>query len=1138
VPALFLGVKNESRTRKLSKGFIWVAAVIAACLWPKLAFGQTNSAWNGGTGNWSNASDWTPNGAPNNGGGNTYNVTIDSGGTDTVTLNQNAIINSLVLGGATGMSTLQTLSGASETLNISGGLTLNSGGNIIGSTLTVGGVASIDGNLTGTTITASQDASIAGNLTGSTLQVAGNATISGSDLEQASSIIVSGNLTGSFSTNQSGNPSANNITVKGTFTNQGAVNLGTSNDFSNEGGGSSVNAYQLVNNGSIVDGFSNNYVNVTSTLTNNGSISGVGYLSAGIGINNGYIGLGQTDEHETRAIFGTLINNAQGYIQISSGEGQTLEVGTLENYGSISSAYEEGGNIDVSGSIFNSGTIQSSSDIVIGAFLGNSASNISLSGGGTVVLNGGNIFGAVPTDVLTNVNNTIEGSGFLGYGNMGLVNKGTILANQPNMLQIAVSSAGFSNQGIVQVNTGDTLYITGTSNSFLNFNSTTDTLTGGTYIVSGTLEFDGANIVTNAADIELSGSTSAITDQHGNNALAGFTTNATGGVFYLSDNRNFTTAGNFTNNGILNVGEGTTFAVGTNGADNLTNFSGNTLKGGTYVIGGTLEFNGANIVTNDASITLSGTGGRILDQNGNNALAGFNNNASGGTFALLFMANFSSTGNFTDDGTLNIGSGSTFEVGSNGGSNLTNFSGTTLTGGTYIVAGTLQFNGANIVTNAANITLMGTTSAIENQTGANGLANFATNAAAGSFTLAGGRNFTTSGAFSNAGKLTISKGSTFTVGGTDNYTQTAGTTAVSGILSVGSLGSVTLSGGSVVDTGTITTGSYTQTAGTTTVSGALAVTSSNGMKVSGGSVSDTGAINVNSYTQTAGTTTVKGTLSVGASGGVSVSGGSIVDTGTITAASYTQTLGTTTVSGTLDAGGVNVSGGSVLGVGTITGNIDLTGGLLSAGAATKKAGELTVKGTYAQSGAGAFDVDLGGTKAGTQYDVLDITSTAKLGGVLNVDLIGGFKPTAGETFDIMDYTSETGTFATLNLPKLTGGDTWAISYNATDVVLTVDGPGAAASTEQPVAILSRATCFPARLLGSASCGKESIATGGEIHAASIGRGAVHNNIMVATRSNSGARGASRESSASAAAMARLYVCAYLPSSVAHTMGCN
>ena len=83
-----------------------------------------------------------------------------------------------------------------------------------------------------------------------------------------------------------------------------------------------------------------------------------------------------------------------------------------------------------------------------------------------------------------------------------------------------------------------------------------------------------------------------------------------------------------------------------------------------------------------------------------------------------------------------------------------------------------------------------------------------------------------------------------------------------------------------------------------------------------------------------------------------------------------------------------------------------------------------------------------GRRRGRSTTCWILRAPASLGGTLNVDLISGFKPTVGETFDIIDYTSETGTFTTLNLPKLTGGDTWSITYNATDVVLTVDGPDA------------------------------------------------------------------------------------------------
>src|SRR5580692_10804972 len=99
-----------------------------------------NASWKGGTGNWNVSSDWSPGGVPNN-GTNTYNVTIDSGGTDVVTLNQNAVINSLVLGGTAGSSTLQDPSGTPEKLTITGATTINSTGDLSfqnGSTLSSG----------------------------------------------------------------------------------------------------------------------------------------------------------------------------------------------------------------------------------------------------------------------------------------------------------------------------------------------------------------------------------------------------------------------------------------------------------------------------------------------------------------------------------------------------------------------------------------------------------------------------------------------------------------------------------------------------------------------------------------------------------------------------------------------------------------------------------------------------------------------------------------------------------------------------------------------------------------------------------------------------------------------------------------
>jgi fibronectin-binding autotransporter adhesin len=233
-------------------------------------------------------------------------------------------------------------------------------------------------------------------------------------------------------------------------------------------------------------------------------------------------------------------------------------------------------------------------------------------------------------------------------------------------------------------------------------------------------------------------------------------------------------------------------------------------------------------------------------------------------------------------------------------------------------------------------------------------------------------------------------------------------------------------------------------------------------------------------------------------------------------------------------------------------------GSLALDATATAAGKLTL-GSYTQGSGGTLTINLDGTTAGTNYYALNISGAATLAGTL--DLSTGFTPVVGDTWDILNYTSETGSFATVDLPTAPTGDHYVFSCGAKDCTLTLDsGPGAASSsgaqgtvsaspakrvsrgfvastssggTQQPVAILSRASCSGARLEASDSCGADAMARGG-----SAG-GEVHNNIMAATRSIPLERGgASRESSASSAQMARLYVCAYLPISVAHSMGCN
>ena len=546
--------------------------------------------------------------------------------------------------------------------------------------------------------------------------------------------------------------------------------------------------------------------------------------------------------------------------------------------------------------------------------------------GGTYVLDSNLEITGTPVSITTDsAHLTLAGGTILNTSNStnALANLNTIgsagslaLQNKANF----TTAGNFTNNGALTVNGGSTFAVKSGS-SLTNFSGTTDTLTSGTFTVGGTLKWSGATIVTNAANLTLTGGSGEILNSTSSaNALANFAANNSSGSLTLAGNENFTTGGNFTNNGRLTVNSGSTFAV--KSGSSLTNFSGttDTLTGGTFTVGGTLKWSGATIVTNASNLTLTGGSGQILNSTNNaNALANFATNNSSGSLTLAGNQNFTTGGNFTNNGRLTVNSGSTFAVKS--GSSLTNFNGATntLTGGTFTVGGTLEFTGANIVTDAANITLTGSASKIINQSGANGLANFASTASLGSFSLSSGRSFSTVGKFSNAGTLSIASGTGFTVGGTGVFTQTAGTTT---------------------------------------------------------------------------------------------------DGGTIT-----------------DSGGFNLMGGKLFGNGTVAGAVNNSTGTITPGNSSTVTGILTDKGAYSQSANGILDVSVGGTTAGTQFDQLNPTK-ATLNGTLNVGLINGFVPAIGQTFKIMNFTSETGMFAHCTC-AINSSEHFAITYQATDVLLTV-----------------------------------------------------------------------------------------------------
>jgi hypothetical protein len=148
-------------------------------------------------------------------------VTINTG-SDTVTLDTSPSINSLVLGGATGLSRLMD-NGGPQMLTIAGALTINQSGQL--------------SLLSGSTATAG----------------ASSANLGYIDLEFSSALQVNGDLnnSGSLYSGQIDHSFGNLLTAAGTLTNSGSITLGFYLNDGMKTGGGSLTAGRLVNTGAI-----------------------------------------------------------------------------------------------------------------------------------------------------------------------------------------------------------------------------------------------------------------------------------------------------------------------------------------------------------------------------------------------------------------------------------------------------------------------------------------------------------------------------------------------------------------------------------------------------------------------------------------------------------------------------------------------------------------------------------------------------------------------------------------------------------------------------------------------------------------------------------------------------------------------
>jgi hypothetical protein len=210
------------------------------------------------------------------------------------------------------------------------------------------------------------------------------------------------------------------------------------------------------------------------------------------------------------------------------------------------------------------------------------------------------------------------------------------------------------------------------------------------------------------------------------------------------------------------------------------------------------------------------------------------------------------------------------------------------------------------------------------------------------------------------------------------------------------------------------TGTFTADPGTGIVNMGVLVTSQGTVVAKSGLLFFSGSNRPN-YTQTAGMTQL--------AGGNLASGDALIEQG-----------GDAGVAPT-DYYGIDIQGGSLTGSGTID-TLVSNEGTVAPGSATA-AGTLSITQTYTQSATGILAIGLGGTTAGTGFDVLAVAGDVTIAGYLNTSLIGSYVPAVGSSYKVLTSGGadpDTGMFGTVNDPV---GATLTTTYDANDVVLGV-----------------------------------------------------------------------------------------------------
>jgi hypothetical protein len=749
--------------------------------------------------------------------------------------------------------------------------------------------------------------------------------------------------------------------------------------------------------------------------------------------------------------FDMTFNNAKAGVINANESGVQLVVGRNNSQGPSTNTglmqATDGGQLVMGSLTLNNvgGTIKAAGKNSYVQLEGEGQGGETFTGGTWTTANGGAIQVVDSSALLDGTNgNTITNSGTMQLvdgaphpgGNFQgvLMNKGTLqILSRGNGVGLNIPGGQtFTLTGAGSLTMGD-----GTANAYNN----QDYISGATFVNQQTVQGTGA--ILNLTSFSNSGTINANVPTGANNlqlqlGRAGASTNTgtieatNGGVLLIGSTT------------INNVG-GTIAASGTGSNLSLVGSlgtSGLTISGGTFdgSGGGVIYGQGGSLLDGTTS-TVNNTGTMVINYQDLQAQGMLNNS---GTIQILAPTNdngqtFLQIPNgenltITGKGSIIMGDGTNNSynnnaaIGNNLGTNGTFDNRTTIEGTGGIVLTNEVINDGTIIANVP--------------TGTNGLTllvdrvgNIQNNGTihatkGGVFNIGGGsccgNPFTNAGTIIADAKSTVNLQNANPFGNLANGVLTGGTYKVTGTLEIP--GNITTNDAKITLTGKA---SQILNPSTNALVGFVTNASKGSFSVTAGQ----------SFTS-AGTFTNQGAIVVGKGSTFTVGSGG----------SYLQTEGKTTVNGKLAlstseektdeadsdpaAANIRIAKGTLLGNGgTIAAPVSSSGTVIPADSLTTT-GKLGITGGYTQTAAGALDANIAGANSG-QFNVLNVTGAATLGGTLNITLLNNFVPAVGDTFEILTAKKVTGTFATVNGTKINDSEHFTVTYNADNVTLTV-----------------------------------------------------------------------------------------------------